>query len=71
MRSATLVVESVALNAARRVAATDLRLSVAAANLAAVMMKLLRRHRDWLMIVIAILAIPFIFYFVQTRITAR
>jgi len=30
------------------------------------MMKLLRRHRDLLMIVIAILAIPFIFYFVQT-----
>jgi peptidyl-prolyl cis-trans isomerase D len=30
------------------------------------MMKLLRRHRHWLMIVIAILAIPFIFYFVQT-----
>jgi hypothetical protein len=30
------------------------------------MMKLLRRHRDWLMIVIAILAIPFIFYFVRT-----
>ena len=29
-------------------------------------MKLLRRHRDWLMIVIAILAIPFIFYFVRT-----
>jgi len=29
------------------------------------MMKLLRKHRDWLMIVIAILAIPFIFYFVQ------
>jgi hypothetical protein len=29
------------------------------------MMKLLRRHKDWLMIVIAILAIPFIFYFVQ------
>jgi len=29
------------------------------------MMKLLRNHRDWLMIVIAILAIPFIFYFVQ------
>jgi hypothetical protein len=28
-------------------------------------MKLLRKHRDWLMIVIAILAIPFIFYFVQ------
>ena len=30
------------------------------------MMKLLRKHRDWLMIVIAILAIPFIFYFVQS-----
>jgi SurA-like N-terminal domain/PPIC-type PPIASE domain len=30
------------------------------------MMKLLRRHRDWLMIVIAILAIPFVFYFVRT-----
>jgi peptidyl-prolyl cis-trans isomerase D len=29
------------------------------------MMKLLRKHKDWLMIVIAILAIPFIFYFVQ------
>ena len=29
------------------------------------MMKLLRRRRDWLMIVIAILAIPSIFYFVQ------
>ena len=29
------------------------------------MMKLVRRHRDWLMIEIAILAIPFIFYFVQ------
>jgi outer membrane biosynthesis protein TonB len=29
------------------------------------MMKALRRHKDWLMIVIAILAIPFIFYFVQ------
>src|SRR4029450_12670467 len=29
------------------------------------MMKLLPRPRDWLMIVIAILAIPFIFYFVQ------
>ena len=28
-------------------------------------MKLLRKHRHWLMIVIAILAIPFIFYFVQ------
>jgi peptidyl-prolyl cis-trans isomerase D len=29
------------------------------------MMTLLRKHRQWLMIVIAILAIPFIFYFVQ------
>jgi peptidyl-prolyl cis-trans isomerase D len=29
------------------------------------MMKLLRKHRNWLMIVIAILAIPFVFYFVQ------
>src|SRR4051794_215572 len=29
------------------------------------MMKLLRRHKDWLMIVIAILAIPFVFYFVR------
>jgi len=29
------------------------------------MMKLLRKHRHWLMVVIAILAIPFIFYFVQ------
>src|SRR5207244_12876805 len=29
------------------------------------MMKLLRKHRDWLMTVIAILAIPFVFYFVQ------
>src|SRR5881628_2407633 len=29
------------------------------------MMKALRKHKDWLMIVIAILAIPFIFYFVQ------
>ena len=29
------------------------------------MMKLLRRHKDWLMIVIAILAVPFVFYFVQ------
>ena len=28
-------------------------------------MKLLRKHRHWLMIVIAILAIPFVFYFVQ------
>src|SRR5207245_4029894 len=29
------------------------------------MMKLLRRHKDWMMIVVAILAIPFVFYFVQ------
>ena len=29
------------------------------------MMSLLRKHRQWLMIVIAILAIPFVFYFVQ------
>jgi peptidyl-prolyl cis-trans isomerase D len=29
------------------------------------MMKLLRKHRHWLMIVIAVLAVPFIFYFVQ------
>src|ERR1051326_6975846 len=29
------------------------------------MMKALRRHKDWLMIVIAILTVPFIFYFVQ------
>src|SRR5438309_5898051 len=29
------------------------------------MMKALRKHKDWLMIVIAILAIPFIFYFVR------
>lgn len=29
------------------------------------MMRLLRKHRQWLMIVIAILAIPFVFYFVQ------
>jgi len=28
-------------------------------------MKLLRKHRHWLMIVLAILAIPFVFYFVQ------
>jgi peptidyl-prolyl cis-trans isomerase D len=28
-------------------------------------MRVLRKHRDWLMIVIAILAIPFVFYFVQ------
>ena len=43
----------------------NLRRAIVAANLRAVMMKLLRRHRDWLMIVIAILAIPFVFYFVQ------
>ena len=30
------------------------------------MMTLLRKHRQWLMIVIAILAIPFCFYFVKT-----
>jgi peptidyl-prolyl cis-trans isomerase D len=30
-----------------------------------IMMRVLRKHRQWLMIVIAILAIPFIFYFVQ------
>jgi peptidyl-prolyl cis-trans isomerase D len=30
------------------------------------MMKLLRKHRDWLMIVIAILALPFCLYFVKT-----
>src|SRR6266536_2092112 len=29
------------------------------------MMTLLRKHRQWLMIVIAVLAIPFVFYFVQ------
>jgi hypothetical protein len=29
------------------------------------MMRVLRKHRQWLMIVIAILAIPFVFYFVQ------
>jgi hypothetical protein len=43
----------------------NLRLSFAAATIGFVMMKALRRHKDWLMIVIAILAIPFIFYFVQ------
>jgi hypothetical protein len=43
----------------------DLRLWTAASTISSVMMKLLRKHRDWLMIVIAILAIPFIFYFVQ------
>jgi peptidyl-prolyl cis-trans isomerase D len=29
------------------------------------MMRLLRKHRQWLMIVIAVLALPFVFYFVQ------
>jgi hypothetical protein len=43
----------------------DLRRAFATAKFSSVMMKLLRKHRDWLMIVIAILAIPFIFYFVQ------
>jgi len=51
--------------AGHRAVATDLRLRTATATIFAVMMKLLRKHRDWLMIVIAILAIPFIFYFVQ------
>ena len=51
--------------AARRSAATDLRLRTAATTICSVMMKLLRKHRHWLMIVIAILAIPFVFYFVQ------
>jgi peptidyl-prolyl cis-trans isomerase D len=46
-------------------AATDLRLHFAASTISSIMMKLLRRHKDWLMIVIAILAIPFVFYFVQ------
>jgi peptidyl-prolyl cis-trans isomerase D len=43
----------------------DLRLGFAPATIVFVMMKALRRHKDWLMIVIAILAIPFVFYFVQ------
>jgi peptidyl-prolyl cis-trans isomerase D len=34
------------------------------------MMKLLRKHRTWLMIVIAVLSIPFIFYFVRTDYSA-
>jgi hypothetical protein len=42
-----------------------LRLRFAATTICSVMMKLLRKHRHWLMIVIAILAIPFVFYFVQ------
>src|SRR5947207_15716781 len=40
-------------------------LRTASSTISSAMMKLLRRHRDWLMIVIAILAIPFVFYFVQ------
>src|SRR6266481_5524973 len=35
------------------------------------MMKALRRHKDWLMIVIALLTIPFIFYFVKMPDTSR
>ena len=35
------------------------------ATIVFIMMKALRRHKDWLMIVIAVLAIPFVFYFVQ------
>ena len=42
-----------------------LQLSFAASTICSVMMKLLRKHRHWLMIVIAVLAIPFVFYFVQ------
>lgn len=34
------------------------------------MMRLLRKHRSWLMIVIAVLAIPFCLYFVKTDVTA-
>src|ERR1041384_3750675 len=45
--------------------AWHLRARLAAATIVFVMMKALRRHKDWLMIVIAILAIPFVFYFVQ------
>src|SRR5207247_1291325 len=40
-------------------------LRTASSTISSAMMKLLRRHKDWLMIVIAILAIPFVFYFVQ------
>ncbi|PYK25081.1 MAG: hypothetical protein DME52_09490 [Verrucomicrobia bacterium] len=43
----------------------NLRLSFSALQFSSVMMKALRRHKDWLMIVIAVLAIPFVFYFVQ------
>lgn len=35
------------------------------------MITILRKHRDWLMIVIAILAIPFCFYFTKTDFSAR
>jgi hypothetical protein len=34
------------------------------------MMHFLRRHRQWLMIVIAILALPFIFYFTKSDFSA-
>jgi hypothetical protein len=37
----------------------------------AVMMTFLRKHRTWLMMVIAILAIPFIFYFNKTDLAAQ
>src|SRR2546430_2218934 len=35
------------------------------------MMRLLRKHRNWLMMVIAILAIPFVFYFNKTDFGAK
>src|SRR5919201_1541115 len=35
------------------------------------MMTFLRKHRNWLMIVIAILAIPFVFYFNKTDLGAQ
>jgi hypothetical protein len=35
------------------------------------MMKFFRKHRNWLMMVIAVLAIPFIFYFNKTDLSAR
>src|SRR5205807_2003766 len=44
---------------------SHLRLRTASSTICSAMMKLLRRHKDWLMIVIAILAIPFVFYFVK------
>src|SRR5712692_1425365 len=34
------------------------------------MIKILRKHRNWLMIVIAILALPFCIYFVKTDYSA-